>query len=314
MLSLLLPMMALTIVTSCGKDDVITPNKGNDIQQDHEIVVTIDVNGNADGGHRFSRIDETNFYIDEIKYTAKDGNLVVSGYDPIFFKGAAKIISKLVYNGLTLNVTSISDNAFKNCKVLTSVIISKGISNIGYSAFSGCSNLTSINIPNSMTNIGFYAFCECGGLTSINIPNNVTDIGGYTFYGCSGLTSINIPNSVADEIGDYAFYGCSGLTSINIPPKVTRIGKGTFDKCHLKNVYCYALNPPSTYIEYDFEGIEDPEDPWNLTWTEELVDLSFDTSYTKENTTLHVPAGSLETYKTTFPWSSFKEIVAIPDN
>ena len=96
MLSLLLPMMLLTNVTSQILtvfpteivEEVIEANNnnGNSNQQNQELVVTVDANGNISGGHRFSRIDETNFYIDDVKYTAKDGSLVVSGYDPVFFK------------------------------------------------------------------------------------------------------------------------------------------------------------------------------------------------------------------------------------
>ena len=97
LLSLLLPMMALILVTSCGKDDVVEPYNGNNnnngddnSQQGQEIIVIVDAKGNADGVHSFTRIDETSFYIDALKYTATEGNLSVSRYDPVFFTGAAK--------------------------------------------------------------------------------------------------------------------------------------------------------------------------------------------------------------------------------
>ena len=72
-------------VSACGDDDdkvIVDPiidNKVDKITYDG-IVVTIDVNGNANGGHRFLKIDETNYFIDDIKYTVKNGDLVVSGY------------------------------------------------------------------------------------------------------------------------------------------------------------------------------------------------------------------------------------------
>ena len=165
MLSLFLPMMTLTIVTSCSKDEEVieandSNNGGNNNQQDQEIVVTIDANGKADGGHRFSRIDETNFYIDEIKYTAKDGNLVVSGYDPLFFKGEARIISKLIYNDLTFNVTSIADNAFKDCTILTSVTIPNSITSIGNYAFDDCKNISFLNLDGIIALYYYYFFLD----------------------------------------------------------------------------------------------------------------------------------------------------------
>lgn len=97
LLSLLLPMMALILVTSCGKDDVVELYNGNNnnngddnSQQGQEIIVIVDAKGNADGVHSFTRIDKTSFYIDALKYTATEGNLSVSRYDPVFFTGAAK--------------------------------------------------------------------------------------------------------------------------------------------------------------------------------------------------------------------------------
>jgi predicted small secreted protein len=85
------------------------------------IVVTVDANRNADGGHQFTEIDDSTFIIDDIKYTVKDGNLEVSGYDDATFTGVASIISKLNYNGQTFDVVSIASKAFKICSSLTNV-------------------------------------------------------------------------------------------------------------------------------------------------------------------------------------------------
>ena len=95
-----------------------------------EIVVTVDANGNADGGHQFMRIDEATFLIDDIKYRYENGSLLVSGYDPVFFAGTAKIISKLIYNGRSMNVVGIDNKAFRNCSNLTPVTIPESVTNI----------------------------------------------------------------------------------------------------------------------------------------------------------------------------------------
>ena len=50
----------------------------------------------------------------------------------------------------TYQITSIADNAFKNCKKITKVTIGKNVSMIGINAFYGCKNLKSITI-NSKT-------------------------------------------------------------------------------------------------------------------------------------------------------------------
>ena len=251
-------------------------------------------------------------------------------------------------NGLTSvtipsSVTTIGEQAFISCSGLTSVTISNGVTSIGNSAFASCSGLTSIVIPNSVTSISDGAFFSCRGLTAITvdddnasyasedgvlfnkaktvivryppaksgkayvISNNVTSIAACAFESCCSLTSVTIPNSVT-SIEYQAFSGCSGLISITIPNRITNIGWDVFGDCSglitvtipnsvksiesvafircegLKDIYCYAEIVPTTE-SYSF----------------------FSTPI--ENITLHVPAASIGAYKTTVPWSDFKEIV-----
>ena len=120
---------------------------------------------------------------------------------------------------------------------ISSYHIRQGTKVICNDAFSECRYLTSITIPNSVTQIGDKAFYWCSGLASITIPDSVTHIGDAAFYMCSGLTSITIPNSVT-HIGDAAFYMCSGLTSITIPNSVTQIGKNPFSYSGVRRIEC----------------------------------------------------------------------------
>ena len=161
------------------------------------------------------------------------------------------------------------------------------VTSIREGAFYDCTGLTSVTIPNSVTSIGNYAFIGCSGLTSVTIPNSVTSIGEGGFGWCSRLTSVTIPNSVK-SIGESAFEDCSGLTSVTIPNSVTSIGKYAFLGCSgLLDVYCYAKEVPSTESN------------------------AFRSSYIA-SATLHVPAGSIESYKATSPWSGFGTIKALP--
>ena len=128
------------------------------------------------------------------------------------------------------SVTSIGDSAFRYCTSLTSVTIPDSVTSIGEDTFSGCTSLTSVTIPDSVTSIGDWAFSGCKSLTSVTIPDSVTSIGEFAFHDCKSLTSVTIPDSVT-SIGGYAFTGCKSLTSVTIPNSVTSIGEYAFSHC-----------------------------------------------------------------------------------
>ena len=104
--------------------------------------------------------------------------------NPNKYIGAIEIPETVTYDGVTCNVTSILDNAFKSCSNLTTITIPNSVTTLGNYAFYGCSGLTSVTILNTVTTIGSCAFRNCTGLTSVDIPNSVTSIGGSAFYGC----------------------------------------------------------------------------------------------------------------------------------
>ena len=181
-------------------------------------------------------------------------------------------------------ITSIGNNAFSKCSVL-SIIIPDNVTRIGDKAFAACSHLTSISIPKSVTSIGDATFSDCTGLISIQvedgntiydsreecnalirtadnslivgcqntiIPNSVTAIEDNAFYNCSGLTSISIPNSVT-SIGYSAFCGCTCLASISISNSMTSIGEYAFAGC--KSLASINLPNSVTSIgDYAFYG------------------------------------------------------------
>ena len=151
-------------------------------------------------------------------------------YYPTYPSGDLVIPSTVTHDGVTYNVTSIGDAAFRDCSGLTSVTIPNSVTSIGIYAFVDCSSLTSITIGGSVTSIGEATFADCSSLTSVTIPDGVTSIGEYAFYDCSSLTSVTIPDGVT-TIGKFAFRGCSGLTSVTIPSSVTSIGEGAFAYC-----------------------------------------------------------------------------------
>ena len=203
------------------------------------------------------------------------------------YSGDVVIPESVEFGSTAYSVTSIGNYAFEGCSGLTSVIIPNSVTSIGYTAFFCCSGLTSVTIGNSVTSIGENTFYGCSGLTSVTIGNSVKSIGNGAFSNCYGLTSVTIPNSVT-SIGASAFYYCIGLTSVTIPNSVTSIGGEAFRDCpQLLDVYCYAEEVPST-VSNAFYGS------------------------CPENHTLHVPAGSVDSYTANAPWKDFGTIVALP--
>ncbi|MBO7458499.1 MAG: leucine-rich repeat domain-containing protein [Paludibacteraceae bacterium] len=142
------------------------------------------------------------------------------------YSGAVVIPASITYNSETYNVTSVGENAFYECRDLTSVTIPNSVTSIGENAFAYCYGMTSVTIGNSVTSIGNSAFYSCASLTSIEIPNSVTSIGDHAFYGCRSLTSVIIG---VTSIGDYAFKDCTGLTSLTLENSVESIGKQAFE-------------------------------------------------------------------------------------
>lgn len=208
------------------------------------------------------------------------------------------------------SVTSIGGYAFNGCSALTSFVIPNSVTSIGSYAFSGCS-ITSINIPSSMTYIENYAFSGCSSLTSITIPSSVINIGTAAFQECSGLTSITIPSSVS-IIGYSAFSGCSGLRSVSIPSSVTYIDANVFYGCtNLKTVT--IGNKIQTLYNGVFGNCPELTDVYCLAENPPIVNsTTFQNSYIGY-VTLHVPAVSMNSYRSAAIWQDFKEIVSIED-
>ena len=107
-------------------------------------------------------------------------------------------------------VTSIQNDAFRDCSSLTNVTIPNSVTEIGLDAFSGCINLTSVTIPNSVTRIESGAFSGCSSLKSVTIPKSVTEIGEHAF-------GYHIENKKFKKIDGLTIYGVKGTAAEEYP-------------------------------------------------------------------------------------------------
>ncbi len=279
--------------------------------------------------------------IDGIYYTFNGDEAEVTcldldrSYNVNAYSGAIVVPESVNYDGKDYRVTSIGEGAFDNCKNLTSVILPKGVESIGnYSfsvcksltavalpegvksigtgAFEGCTSLESVTLPSSLTSIGEIAFRHCTCLISITIPDGVKDISYGTFASCSNMTDIIFSEGVT-SIGEGAFQGCSKLTSISIPNSATYIGKYAFLNCSSLLSIIFGKNM-TKIDEYAFKNDHLLTDIYCLAEEVPEATNAFSAwSYRPmESTTLHVPASSIDSYKTTEPWNCFGNIVALP--
>lgn len=125
-------------------------------------------------------------------------------------------------------ITNINVNGFRDCILLTSVVIGSGVTSIGTGAF-WYTGLTSVNIPDNVLTIGIASF-EGSAITSVTIGSGLTTIPNDAFFYCIHLTSVNIPNNII-TIGTHVFSQCTAMTSVVIGSGVLSIGLGAFYWC-----------------------------------------------------------------------------------
>lgn len=119
--------------------------------------------------------------------------------------------------------------------------------------------------------------CSDSNITPFD--STVVSIGNYAFYNCRGLKSISIPSNIT-SVGDYAFYGCTALRNVLISDKLISIGNYAFYFCDgLTNITILQTNPPT---------LGSNAIPLNVT-------------------TITVPAGCGNAYKTADGWSAYAD-------
>lgn len=112
-----------------------------------------------------------------------------------------------------LRVTGIGPKAFKDCKNITGIKLSRHITEISNECFKGCTKLKNISGECNIKDVKIAAFKNCTSLKNIDFLNKKTkiNIGKQAFKNCKGLTSINLNKTQGLKIAEQAFDGCSEL-------------------------------------------------------------------------------------------------------
>ncbi len=137
-------------------------------------------------------------------------------------------------------VTGIGSKCFEK-QSLKGVVIPESVTSIGNNAFKDCKNLTSVTFKGapSTINVGNNAFQNCVSLKSINLPA-AKRIGNMAFDSCTSLEKIVIDFGT-EEIGDYCFRNCTKLKEVDIPESVTVVGQGAFSGEHPEGMVIYCV-------------------------------------------------------------------------
>lgn len=125
------------------------------------------------------------------------------------------------------SVEYISRGAFKGCKSLKKINLSKNLHILEEFAFYECESLEEITIPDSLHYLSYSVFRNCTNLKTINIHDNINYIDDYALYNCESLENFDIPKNTT-SIGKFALMGCKKLKSIHIPKKMDNIEVGAF--------------------------------------------------------------------------------------
>jgi hypothetical protein len=197
------------------------------------------------------------------------------------------IPASVTYNGATLRVTAIGNEALMGCRALVKAVLPESITTIGEGAFAICTTLKDMNIPSGVKAIPTVCFGQCQALDSVSIPATVQTIGNKAFYGCKRLQKVDM-NEGLTSIGDMAFYDCNSdkLLDITIPASVQTIGADVFGG-HDATTYSHIL-------AYHMAGATPPALGGALYYRPEGLD---------EVPVIYVPKGAVDAYQAAANWN-----------
>ncbi|MGM9733329.1 MAG: fimbrillin family protein [Prevotella sp.] len=163
----------------------------------------------------------------------------------------------------------------------SSFVFNDDLEEIGSSCFEGAGMPFQITLPSGLRTLGTAAFRGASIEGELVIPENCLNIGAGAFSNAN-LTKISLPSKIELVLGE-TFCG-NMYTTVTIPKYVNYIGRSAFSCGYLQTVVCLAETPPNVKDGDPFSGVA------------------------KDKCVLEVPEKSVELYRNTPVWNTFKNI------
>ena len=142
-------------------------------------------------------IDGLKYSLDNEKRTAE---LAVQNKADVV--GDIVINGSVTWDGTDYTVVSTADDAFKECKQMTSIVLPGTLRRLGKSTFLNCSALTSCIIPDNTIDTIPYQALYGTALTEFHIPEGVVYLERSSFERMKKLERVYLPNSVQEVSSD----------------------------------------------------------------------------------------------------------------
>ncbi len=164
------------------------------------------------------------------------------------YSGIITVPSQVENEGITYNVTQIDNSAFSGLPNLQKLTVSEGITTLWNNAIRNCGRLSEINLPSTLTEIGLGNFGWCKNLMSLNFPNGNSNFwsDGLVLYTADRKTLIRVPSSIyrapfivpegVEIIGNFAFDACELISSIILPSTLKTIKDAAFQSCVFSSI------------------------------------------------------------------------------
>lgn len=183
-------------------------------------------------------------------------------------------------------ITSLGDNAFRYCGILTEVTIPQTLTDLGANTFEECPKFKSIKlsennrsfkivdgilynsrgtelikypaalagesftVPEGVTAIAAYAFSYSQHLVNVTFPSSLDSIGEGAFKNSKSLGAIVIPEGVT-SVDRLAFWECDTISAVTLPASLTWLGTQPFGGCESLEYIKVAPDNKNYYTDSD---------------------------------------------------------------